>query len=138
MFSQIRSQRRSDLIGPCGESDPQCLSLEVQYEYSLHRCFTAWCRTMKAGPKCSLTVTEALCNEVHRRADNSRPVSSMPAYESESMLRTCLVCREKQEREREANGTWEKLQRANNSDPITTTSELLLRQNTVTAHAHQS
>jgi hypothetical protein len=39
---------------------------------------------------------------MYRRADNSRPVSFTAAHESESMLRTHLVCREKQ-----ANGTWE-------------------------------
>jgi hypothetical protein len=43
------------------------------------------------------------------------------------MLRTYLVCREKQ-----ADGAWEK---CTNSDPIPSTSELLLRQNSVTAHA---
>jgi hypothetical protein len=50
---------------------------------------------------------------------------------SESMLRTHLVCREKQ-----ANGTWRSTQCTDSSDPVTSTSELLLRQNSVTAHAH--
>jgi hypothetical protein len=76
---------------------------------------------------------------------------SLLAHESESMLRTYLVCREKQERkrerERERNRQTDRnkqtalgrnTQFTNNSDPITSTSELLLRQNSVTAHAHQS
>jgi hypothetical protein len=64
---------------------------------------------------------------------------SLSAHESESMLRTYLVCREKQERGREKQTARERsTQSTNNSDPITSTSELLLRQNSVTAHAHQS
>jgi hypothetical protein len=70
---------------------------------------------------------------------------SLSAYESESTLRTYLICREKQEREREREREREKqtargrsTQCTNNSDHITSTSELLLRQNSVTAHAHQS
>jgi hypothetical protein len=43
------------------------------------------------------------------------------------MLRTYLVCREKQEREREAHSV------LITNDPITSTSELLLRQNSITA-----
>jgi hypothetical protein len=40
---------------------------------------------------------------------------------------------------KQANGTWEKhTVSTNNSDPITSTSELLLKQNSVTAHTHQS
>jgi hypothetical protein len=46
--------------------------------------------------------------------------TSLSAHESESMLRTYLVCREKQ-----ANSTWEK-QYTNSRDPIASTSELLL------------
>jgi hypothetical protein len=42
------------------------------------------------------------------------------------------------ERERDANGLVGKAHCTNNSDHITSTSELLLRQNSVTAHAHQS
>jgi hypothetical protein len=67
---------------------------------------------------------------------------SLSAHGSESMLRTYLAAeRNKRERDRErerekqSNGKWE-TQCANNSDPITSTSELLLRQNSVTAHAH--
>jgi hypothetical protein len=72
---------------------------------------------------------------------------SLAAHESESMLRTYLICREQRERERErerkkererTNGTGRSTQCTNNSDPITSTSGLLLRQNSVTAHAHQS
>jgi hypothetical protein len=56
---------------------------------------------------------------------------SLPEHESESMLRTYLVCRQKQIiRGRSA-------QCINNSDLITSTSELLRRQNCVTAHARQ-
>jgi hypothetical protein len=60
---------------------------------------------------------------------------SLSAHESESVLRTYLVCREKREKEREkqANGTWER-----HSDPTTSTSELLLRQNSVTARVDHS
>jgi hypothetical protein len=39
----------------------------------------------------------------YRRADNSRPVSFTVSAWEWSMLRTCLVCREKQERERETS-----------------------------------
>jgi hypothetical protein len=65
---------------------------------------------------------------------------SLPAHESESMLRTYLVCREKQERERQRDKQTARGRstRCTNSDPITSTSELLQRQNSVTAHAHQS
>jgi hypothetical protein len=59
--------------------------------------------------------------------------SSLPPHESESMLRTYLVCREKQ-----ANARERSTQCTDSSDPVTSTSELLLRQNSVTAHAHQS
>jgi hypothetical protein len=58
---------------------------------------------------------------------------SFSAHESESMPRTYLVCREKQ-----ATARGRSIQCTNNSDPITSTSELLLRQNSVTANAHQS
>jgi hypothetical protein len=64
---------------------------------------------------------------------------SLLAHESESMLRTYLVCREKQGGERKnqtARGT--SIQCTSNSDPITSTSKLLLRQNSVRAHDHQS
>jgi hypothetical protein len=64
---------------------------------------------------------------------------SLSALESESVLRTCLVCREKQEKEKiKQMAGGKSTQCTNNSDPITSTSELLLRQNSVTAHAHQS
>jgi hypothetical protein len=67
---------------------------------------------------------------------------SLSAHENESMLRTYLVCREKQdtERERERNKQTtygRRTQYTNNSDPLTSSSELLLRQNSVTAHVHQ-
>jgi hypothetical protein len=67
---------------------------------------------------------------------------SLSAHESESILRPYRVCREKQERERDrerqTHGKWERTQCTDNSDHITSTSELLLRQNSVTAHADQS
>jgi hypothetical protein len=66
---------------------------------------------------------------------------SLSAHESESMLRIYLVCREKQERGREKNKQTARgkgTQCTNDSDPITSTTELLLRQNSVTAHAHES
>jgi hypothetical protein len=46
---------------------------------------------------------------------------SLSAHKSESMLRTYLVCREKQERERARERS---TKCTNNSDPITSTSEL--------------
>jgi hypothetical protein len=72
----------------------------------------------------------------------------LSAHESESMLRTYIACREKQ-REREREGERERernkltargssTQCTSNSDPISSTPELLLRQNSVTTHAHQS
>jgi hypothetical protein len=52
---------------------------------------------------------------------------SLSAHESESMLRTYLVCREKQERERsKQTARGRSTQCTNNNDPITSTSELLL------------
>jgi hypothetical protein len=66
---------------------------------------------------------------------------SLLAHKSESMLWTYLVCREKQERERERRKQTARArstQCINNSDPVTSMSELLLRQNNVTAHAYQS
>jgi hypothetical protein len=63
--------------------------------------------------------------------------SSLSAHEGESMLRTYLVCRER-ERERERQtARGRSTQCTNISDPVTATSELLLRQNSVTAHAHR-
>jgi hypothetical protein len=64
---------------------------------------------------------------------------SVSAHENESMLRTYLVCRKERERERErergqtARGN--SRQCTNNSDPINSTSELLLRQGSVIAPA---
>jgi hypothetical protein len=62
--------------------------------------------------------------------------ASLSEHESQSMLRTYLVCREKQEREREKARERNKqtargisTQCTNNSNPITSTSELFLRQN---------
>jgi hypothetical protein len=80
---------------------------------------------------------------LYRRADNFRMVPFAVSVESESVLRTYLVCREKQEKERERErnsqtARWRSTQCTNNSYPISSTSELLLRQNSVTAHAHQS
>jgi hypothetical protein len=56
-----------------------------------------------------------LKNDTERREVISAPIilgrcPSLSEQESESMQRTYLVCREKQEREREreSNGTWEK------------------------------
>jgi hypothetical protein len=47
--------------------------------------------------------------------------------------------RETRERERDKQtACGRSTQYTNNSDPITSTSELLLRQNGVTAHAHES
>jgi hypothetical protein len=48
---------------------------------------------------------------------------------------------ERNKRERERNkqtASGKNTQCTNNSDPITSTSELLLRQNSITAHVHQS
>jgi hypothetical protein len=68
---------------------------------------------------------------------------SLSAHEGESMLRTYLVCREKQERQRERErekqiARAKSTQCTNNSDSIASTSELLLWQNSVAEHAHQS
>jgi hypothetical protein len=66
---------------------------------------------------------------------------SLSAHESESMLRTYLVRREKQERERERDkrtARGRSIQCTNNSGPVISTPELLLRQNSVTAHARQT
>jgi hypothetical protein len=57
---------------------------------------------------------------------------SLSAHYSEPMLRIYLLSREKQT----ARGR--STQYTKNSDPISSTSELLLRQNSVTAHSHQS
>jgi hypothetical protein len=63
--------------------------------------------------------------------------------ENESMLQTYLVCREKQEREGERErdkqtARGRSTQYTNNSNPITSKSELLLRQSSVTAHESES
>jgi hypothetical protein len=66
---------------------------------------------------------------------------SLSAHKNESVLRTYPVCRERQKRERKRDkqtARGRSTQRTNNRDPITSTSESLLRQNNVTAHAHQS
>jgi hypothetical protein len=90
--------------------------------------------------------------EIHHRVYTStgKPIilgrcPSLSGHESESMLRTYLVCREEQEGERERERERNKqtargrsTQCTNNSDSITSTSELLLRQSSVTVHAHQS
>jgi hypothetical protein len=56
-----------------------------------------------------------MASHIERRGFIGAPIilgrrPSLSAHESESMLRTYLVCREKQEREieRQASGTWEK------------------------------
>jgi hypothetical protein len=51
----------------------------------------------------------------------------MSANESESVLRTYFVYRKKQEREREKQTARGTSTHYSNSDPITSTSELLLR-----------
>jgi hypothetical protein len=50
---------------------------------------------------------------------------SLSAHESESMLRTYFVCREKQEREKNKQTAGRSTQCTNNSDPIGSTCELL-------------
>jgi hypothetical protein len=78
----------------------------------------------------------------YRLADNSRPVSFTASAWEPSLCYKLIVYRlQRETREREINGQTARgrsIQYTNNSDPITSTSELLLRQNSVTAHAHQS
>jgi hypothetical protein len=80
------------------------------------------------------------CSEA-RRSIGRCP--SLSAHESESMLheRVSSAKRNKGEREREREkqtARGRSTQCTDNSDPTTSTSELLLRQNSVTAHALQS
>jgi hypothetical protein len=65
----------------------------------------------------------------HRLADNSRPVSFT--------VRACYKIFSSAERNRQTE-RGKNTQCTNNSDHTTSTSELLLRQNSITAHAHQS
>jgi hypothetical protein len=65
----------------------------------------------------------------YRRADNCRPVPfTVSAWEwvyATNLSRLQRETRGEGEREEQANGTWEKHKYTNNSDPITSTSELL-------------
>jgi hypothetical protein len=76
----------------------------------------------------------------YRRADNSRPVSfTVSVWEWVYATNLTRLQRETRERERKEKTARRRCtQCTNKSDPITSTSELLLRQNSVTAHAHQS
>jgi hypothetical protein len=78
---------------------------------------------------------------MYRHPDNFRPVSfTVSAW---SLCYELILPAERNERERERERDKQmaqerSTQRINNSDPITSKSELLLRQNSVTAHANQS
>jgi hypothetical protein len=90
---------------------------------SIHECYWQQFGTKRASG--------ASAGNIYRRSDNSRPVSFIVRA-----WRWVYAYRQKRERERQARGISTKC--ANNSDPITSTFQLLLMQNSVTAHAHQS
>jgi hypothetical protein len=87
--------------------------------------------------ECGIEYATLSVGDIRYRRTDSLRCPSLLMHESESMLGTYLVCREKQERERnKKTARGRRTQCTNNSDPITSTSELLLRLNSVTAHAH--
>jgi hypothetical protein len=78
----------------------------------------------------------------YRLADNSLPVSFTESMRV-SLCHEPISSAERNNTERERNDKRQttrgrSTQSTNNSDPITSTSELLLRQNSVTAYAHRS
>jgi hypothetical protein len=93
---------------------------------------------------CSLILTnwnyESRNSNLHRRANNFRPVSfTVSAWKWVYATNLSSLQTEKREREiKQATSRGRNPQFTNNSDSATSTSELLLRQNSVTAHVHQS
>jgi hypothetical protein len=63
---------------------------------------------------------------------------TLSAHESESVTNLSRLQRERERERNKQAARGRSTQYTNNSDPITSTSELLLRLNSVTAHAHQS
>jgi hypothetical protein len=74
----------------------------------------------------------------YRRADNFRPMSHCQRMRV-SLCYELNLSAERNKRERDKQtASGRSIQCTNNRDPITSTSELLMRQNSNTAHAHQS
>jgi hypothetical protein len=91
-----------------------------------------------------LKCAQGCVSREYRRADNSRPVSfsqRMRVSLCYELISSAERNKRERKRERESNkqtARGRSTRSTNDSDSITSTSELLLRQNSVTAHAHQS